>query len=143
MQSKIVNRKPVLSEAEASKIQTAYTWSIMTTLIVSSLITFRSATTNQVILYLPLFFYFYRLTLAFPLKAGKPNSKANLIAVLVEAGLLIFMWVVFAATIKGNYEHIMMHGLLPAIMLLVYALDWRGVWRAAAIPVQQTTRPSG
>ncbi|MEW5961505.1 MAG: glycosyltransferase family 87 protein, partial [Chloroflexota bacterium] len=34
-----------------------YTWAVMTTLIVGSLITFRSATTNQVILYLPLFFF--------------------------------------------------------------------------------------
>jgi hypothetical protein len=99
----------------------AYTWAIMSTLIVGSLITFRSATTNQVILYLPLFFFFQRLTV----------RRAALIAALIELGLAIFMWGVFAATLEGNWELVMMHGLLPALMLLLYAADWRGLWRAA------------
>jgi hypothetical protein len=100
----------------------AYTWAILSTLIVGSLITFRSATTNQVILYLPLFFFFSRLPARW--QAGG--------ALLIELGLAVLMWSVFAATIEGNWEHVMMHGLLPALMLLLYAADWRALRRTAA-----------
>jgi hypothetical protein len=99
----------------------AYTWAIMTTLIVGSLITFRSATTNQVILYLPLFFFFQRLTF----------RRANLVIVLIELGLVVFMWAVFIATLAGNWEHIMMHGVLPALLLVLYIVDRPALWRAA------------
>jgi hypothetical protein len=98
-----------------------YAWAVLSTLIVGSLITFRSATTNQVILYLPLFFFFRRL----------PGRRAATVAVLAEVGLVILMWGVFAVTLSGNWEHVMMHGLLPALMLLLYAADWRGLWRTA------------
>jgi len=98
-----------------------YTWALLTTLVVNSLITFRSATTNQVILYLPLFFFFRRLR----------GPRAHLAAALIEMGLAVFMWGAFAATLEGNYEHVMMHGLLPALMLILYAADWRALWRTA------------
>ncbi len=109
-----------------SKIEGAFTWAVMSSLIVGSLITFRSATTNQVILYLPLFFFFYRLS-----QTSLSKTSVNFISVLIEIGLALFMWTVFAVTIDGNWEHVMMHGLLPALMLVLYALDWRGLWRAA------------
>ncbi|MCB0193956.1 MAG: DUF2029 domain-containing protein [Anaerolineae bacterium] len=99
----------------------AYTWAIMTTLIVGSLVAFRSATTNQVILYLPLFFFFQRLT----------GLQAGLKAALIEMGLLIVMWGTFVLTLAGDWEHIMMHGLLPAMMLILYAVDWRSLWQSA------------
>ena len=100
----------------------AYTWAIHTTLIVGSLITFRSATTNQVILYLPLFFFFRRL-------AG--DQRRNIMLLIIQWGLLFLMWGVFAVTLDGNWEAVMMHGLLPALMLALYALDWRGLWQTA------------
>ncbi len=90
----------------------AYTWALMTTLIVGSLVAFRSATTNQVILYLPLFFLFRRL--------ARPG-----VILLIELALMILMWGTFAALLEGNWEHMMMHGLLPAVMLLMYVLAWR------------------
>jgi len=103
----------------------AYTGAIMLTLIVSSLITFRSATTNQIILYLPLFFWFRRLIDHPPFT----NKRwINPFIACIELGLLLFMWIIFAATLEGNYEHIMMHGLIPALMLMLYALDWRSLW---------------
>ncbi len=98
-----------------------YTWAVMSTLIVGSLITFRSATTNQMLLYLPLFFFFRRL----------PQPRGNVIAGLVEVGLAVFMWGVFVVTLEGNWENVMMHGLLPALLLLLYALDWRALRRTA------------
>jgi hypothetical protein len=100
----------------------AYTWAVQSTLIISSLITFRSATTNQIILYLPLFFFFRRLQLA---------RRPSIFIFIVEIGLLLLMWSVFAITLVGNWENVMMHGLLPALMLLLYILDWRGLWQTA------------
>ena len=105
-----------------SDICGGYTWAVLSTLIVGSLITFRSATANQMILYLPLFFFFRRL-------AGRWDRT---LAVLVEIGSLLFMWGVFAITLEGNWEHVMMHGLFPALMLLLYAVDRRALWRTAS-----------
>ncbi len=100
-----------------------YTWAVMSTLIVSSLLVYRSATTNQLILYLPLFFFFKRLFL-------QKKNMAGPVA-LIEIGLLLFMWIAFALTLEGNWEHSMMHGLFPALMLLLYAFDWQALWRTA------------
>jgi hypothetical protein len=97
----------------------AYLWAILTTLIVGNLITFRSATTNQMTLYLPLFFYFHRLS----------QRWSRIGPLLIEVGLAVLMWTVFISTLEGNWEHTMMHGLLPALMLLLYALDWRALFR--------------
>ena len=96
-----------------------YTWALQSTLIVGALVAFRSATANQIILYLPLFFFFRRL------------ADRQALVVLIEAGLAVFMWGVFAITLKGNWENVMMHGLLPALMLLLYAADWRALTRTA------------
>ena len=108
-----------------------YTWAVMSTLIVGSLITFRSATTNQVILYLPLFFFFQRLTGDRGETRGDEERWRNGVILFVEVGLAVLMWTVFLMLLKGNWEHEMMHGLLPAVMFLLYAVDWRGLWRAA------------
>jgi hypothetical protein len=104
-----------------------YTWAVLSTLIVGSLITFRSATTNQIILYLPIFFFFYRLAE----HSRYSCFQSYWIALSVQIGLFLLLWFVFAATLEGNWEHIMMHGLLPALLLLLYALDYRGLWRAS------------
>ena len=106
----------------------AYSWAILLTLIVSSLITFRSATTNQIILYLPLFFWFQRLAVCAPFSKKR---WLNPFIAGIELGLLLFMWIIFAATLEGNYEHIMMHGLIPVVMLLLYLIDWRSLRQTA------------
>jgi hypothetical protein len=151
------------TEGEAAQ-DGAYIWALMSTLIVSSLITFRSATTNQVILYLPLFFFFRRLTFlenkfvgqTFPTgptrSAGSTRQSTldrleslsheltgNLIIAGIELGLAVFMWAVFVDTLEGNWEHVMMHGLLPALMLLLYAIDGRSLWRTAQYTSAMTT----
>jgi hypothetical protein len=51
------------------------------------------------------------------------------------------MWGVFAALLDDNWEHVMMHGLLPALMLLLYALDWRSLRRGAAKVEQMPLQP--
>jgi hypothetical protein len=120
----------------------AYTWAIMSTLIVGSLITFRSATANQMILYLPLFFFFRRLT-SLPSGGVKEGRRwNNIIVALIEVGLAVLMWSVFIATLEGNWEHVMMHGLLPALMLLLYAIDWRALWRSSGKEQQSNNESS-
>jgi hypothetical protein len=111
----------------------AYTWAVMTTFIVGSLITFRSATTNQVILYLPLFFFFQRLLF----------RRAKLAIVAIEMGLAVFMWGVFVITLAGNWEHVMMHGLLPALLLILYAVDRRALWRSAELQERSRRASAG
>ena len=106
----------------------AYTWAVMSTLIIGSLITFRSATANQVILYLPLFFLFRRLTSSPPFGLTK---GINVTIAVIEIGLAVLMWGLFVALLKGNWEHVMMHGLLPALMLILYVVDWRALWRTS------------
>ena len=106
----------------------AYTWAIMSTLIIGSLIAFRSATTNQIILYLPLFFFFQRLT----------EPGAALRAALIEGGLMVVIWGAFIVTLAGDWEHIMMHGLLPSLLLILYAVDWRRLWQSAQAYEQQS-----
>jgi hypothetical protein len=123
---------PSLSPVNEGGVGGGYTWAIMSTLIVGSLITFRSATANQMILYLPLFFFFRRLT---PLSRGgvQEGSRWNdIVVALIEVGLAVLMWGVFIATLEGNWEHVMIHGLLPALMLLLYAIDWRALWQTAS-----------
>jgi hypothetical protein len=112
-------------------IRGRYSWAVISTLIVGSLITFRSATANQIILYLPLFFFFRRLTLLSPFQKEKRARWAAIMVVLIEVGLAVLMWGVFAATREGNWELVMMHGLLPALLLLLYAVDWRALWHLA------------
>lgn len=108
----------------------AYTWAIMSTLIIGSLIAFRSATTNQVILYLPIFFFFQRLT----------GPRAASKAALVEALLFIMMWGAFILTLAGDWENIMLHGLLPALVLLLYLADWHRLWQSAQAGEQNRLR---
>jgi len=132
------------SYEEGKPGENAYAWAIMSTLIVGSLITFRSATTNQVILYLPLFFFFRRLALLPGSAETKEKScRIGLTVVLIEIGLIIFMWGVFAITLEGNWEHVMMHGLLPALLALLYIVDWRGLWRATGAIEQRHQLQSG
>ena len=61
----------------------------------------------------------------------------NIVVALIEVGLAVLMWGVFIAMLEGNWEHVMMHGLLPALMLLLYAIDWRALWRTAMEVEQQ------
>ncbi|MCP4370585.1 MAG: hypothetical protein GY797_21100 [Deltaproteobacteria bacterium] len=66
------------------------------------------------------------------------DRRVNFVIVLIEIGLWLFMWGIFAITLEGNWEHIMMHGLLPALMLLLYAIDWRALWRTAGAVEQRS-----
>lgn len=104
-----------------------FVWALMLTLIISSLVAFRSATTNQVILYLPLFLWFRRIS---ELNSGKTVSFH--LVFLVQTGLNLLLWFVFLKFIIGaNFEHPFVHGFLPLLLLLLYLADWRGLFATA------------
>ncbi|MBI1877056.1 MAG: DUF2029 domain-containing protein [Chloroflexi bacterium] len=113
-----------------------FVWALMLTLIIGSLVAFRSATTNHVILYLPLFLWFRRIS---ELDQGEihdirpcvPLSASHLVF-LLQTGLNLLLWFAFVKFIIGtNFEHPFMHGFLPLLLLLLYLADWRGLFRIA------------
>ncbi len=88
-------------------------WLIALTLIVTNLIALRTATTNYVVLYLPLLIIFKALTVRYP-KGG-----AWAVAGLQLAGL-VGLWALFVTTVQGDYEHPIMYLPLPFTLLAVF-----------------------
>jgi hypothetical protein len=101
-----------------------FIYALMLTLIIGNLVAFRSATTNHVILYLPLFLWFRRMS--------ELGEKGNLLVFGVQTGLNVMLWFIFFKFIIGtNFEHPFMHGFLPLLLLLLYLADWRGLFSIA------------
>jgi hypothetical protein len=90
----------------------AFHWLVGLTLIVTNLIVLRTATTNFVALYMPLFFV---------LKAAADRLPARyawlaLFYLLSTVGL----WVLFFTTVQGKFEHPIMYLLLPFGLLIAF-----------------------
>lgn len=101
-----------------------FVYALMLTLIISNLVAFRSATTNHVILYLPLLLWFRRIS--------QLGSGGNLLVFFVQTCLNLLLWFGFLKFIIGtNFEHPFMHGFLPLLLLLLYLADWRGLFAVA------------
>lgn len=101
-----------------------FVYALMLTLIIGNLVAFRSATTNHVILYLPLLLWFRRI--------GELDNRGSMVVFLVQTGLNLLLWFGFLKFIIGtNFEHPFMHGFLPLLLLLLYLADWRGLFSIA------------
>ncbi len=101
-----------------------FVYALMLTLIIGNLVAFRSATTNHVILYLPLFLWFRRIS--------ELDNRGNTVVFLVQTGLNLLLWFGFLKFIIGtNFEHPFMHGFLPLLLLVLYLADWRGLFSIA------------
>jgi hypothetical protein len=108
-----------------------FVWALMLTLIIGNLVAFRSATTNHVILYLPLLFWFRRLSELKP-AVGLAKFSSYHLVFLVQTGLNLLLWFGFLKFIIGtNFEHPFMHGFLPLLMLILFLVDWRGLFHLA------------
>ncbi len=113
-----------------------FVYALMLTLILGNLVAFRSATTNHVVLYLPLMLWFRRLS---ELEPGKNivisnyiTLSPNLVVFLAQTGLNLLLWFGFLKFIIGaNFEHPFMHGFLPLLLLILYLADWRGLFQIA------------
>lgn len=84
---------------------------ISLTLIITNVVIVRTATTNYVIMYLPL------LLLLKNLSNGR--SWGNLLVTILIALISMGMWILFLTTIEGNLEHPITYLPMPVVLLAV------------------------
>jgi len=90
-----------------------FDWVVAMTLIITNLVALRTATTNYVVLLMPTFIVFKTLEKRF-------QRRGAMLIALIELLLLIGFWVLFAATIVGDYEHPIMYLPLPIGLWLIF-----------------------
>jgi len=90
-----------------------FDWVVAATLIVANLIALRTATTNYVVLLMSIFIVFKTLEKRF-------QRRGAMLIALIELLLLIGFWVLFAATVVGDYEHPIMYLPLPVGLWLIF-----------------------
>ena len=94
-------------------------WTAAMTLVITNLIAFRTATTNYVVLLLP-------LCLIFGAFHARWGSKGTLLTSLTVVSLLVGLWVLFVFTVQGNTESRWMY--LPLPFLTLVGLWWIRWW---------------
>ncbi len=93
-----------------------FEWALFWTMAVSLLVLFQTGSTNQALLFIPLFLWFWRGL----------NSWGRLPSVLAAVVLIIGPWGLFLSTISGNYENPLLLLPLPFFCLIVLGLKgWR------------------
>jgi len=92
----------------------AFHWAVGMCLIVTNLVALRTATTNYVILLLPVIF-------TFKLLDERLGSVAYWLILGLEVVGLIGLWVLFLATVVNRFEHQIMYLPLPFALLAVFA----------------------
>lgn len=93
-----------------------FEWAVGLCLIITNLVALRTATTNYVILLLPLVMIF---------RALQRVRGGTWWVLLVEVALLIGLWVLFLTTLVGKFEHPVVYLPLPFGLLAVFALGGR------------------
>lgn len=99
---------------EAATSQAKFHYLIGLTLIVTNLIVPRTATTNYVVLYLPLFFAFKQLI--------TERARAGWWLALFYLGSIVILWVLFFQTVQGDFEAPVMFLPFPLGLLLLFVL---------------------
>jgi hypothetical protein len=94
----------------------AFGWAVGWCLIVTNLVALRTATTNYVVLLLPLVMVFRAL------QRGRGGAWQVL---LVEVVLLVGLWVLFLTTVVAKFEHPGVYLPLPFGLVAVFALARR------------------
>jgi len=89
-------------------------WLIGLTLIVTNLVTLRTATTNYVILYIPLF---YGLSIAARCQTRRSTGVWLALFFLVT---IIGMWALFLTTVENRFEHPIVYLPLPIGLLIAF-----------------------
>jgi ABC-type transport system involved in cytochrome c biogenesis permease subunit len=97
-------------------------------LIVTNLVALRTATTNYVVLLLPLVMTF---------RALQHGRKGAWLVLLVEVVLLIGLWTLFLTTVVDKFEHPVVYLPLPFGLLGVFILA--RCWLMCGRPVPQVT----
>jgi Glycosyltransferase family 87 len=92
----------------------AFLWTVSFTLIVTNLIALRTATTNYVVLFIPL--------LQILAAVQTRWKRAGMWGVIgIEVALLVGLWALFLATVANKFEHPIMYLPLPVGLLIVMA----------------------
>jgi hypothetical protein len=92
-----------------------FDWVVAMTLIVTNLVALRTATTNYVVLLMPVFIVFKALDKRF-------QRRGAMLIALIELLLLVGFWILFAATVVGDYEHPIMYLPLPIGLWLTFVV---------------------
>ncbi|MFZ0548577.1 MAG: glycosyltransferase family 87 protein, partial [Candidatus Promineifilaceae bacterium] len=93
-----------------------FEWVLFWTMAVSMLVLFQTGSTNQALLYIPLFLWFW----------DGLNSWGRVPAILIAVVLIVGPWILFLATITGDYENPILLLPLPFFCLIVLGLKgWR------------------
>jgi len=100
--------------------EAAFEWVVGLCLIVTNLVALRTATTNYVLLFLPLAMVFRSL---------QRSHRGAWSILLVEALSLVGLWGLFLATVVDKFEHPAVYLPLPFGLLAVFALGRRWLMR--------------
>ncbi|MBN1811553.1 MAG: DUF2029 domain-containing protein [Anaerolineae bacterium] len=95
-----------------------FDWALGLCLIVTNLVALRTATTNYVILLLPLAMVF---------RALQCRRGGAWWILLIEVVLLVGLWALFLVTVAGKFEHPSVYLPLPFGLLVVFALARRWI----------------
>jgi hypothetical protein len=90
-----------------------FLWAVSFTLIVTNLIALRTATTNYVVLFIPLIHLLAVVQTRWP-------RGGTWVVVGIEAVLLVGLWALFLATVKNKFEHPIMYLPLPVGLLVAW-----------------------
>lgn len=91
------------------------------TLIITNMIVVRTATTNYVIMYIPLFMILHTLY--------QRAKRGSLLVALFFIGSILFTWTLFLMSVQGDQEHPITYLPLPFLLLFVmigYSKLWMG-----------------
>lgn len=104
----------------------AFHWLVGLTLLTTNLITPRAATTNYMVLLLPLFLFFSILSRRVPYGNGW--------VLAIQCAGLVGLWVLFGATVQGNFEGPELYLPLPLLVLVVLLWYRRPFMSEAPVP---------
>lgn len=105
-----------------------FLWTVGFTLVVTNLIALRTATTNYVVLFIPL----VQVLAAMQTRWKRSGTWA---VIGVEAVLLVGLWALFLATVVRKFEHPIVYLPLPVGLLIVMAFGRR--WLASRFPAPE------
>lgn len=105
-----------LGWASRQETARAFEWAVGVCLIVTNLLALRTATTNYVVLLLPL---------AMTFRAFQCERTGPWLVLLVEVVLLVGLWVLFLTTVVVKFEHPVVYLPLPFGLLAIFALGRR------------------
>jgi hypothetical protein len=94
----------------------SFEWVLFWTMAVSLLVLFQTGSTNQALLFIPFFLWFWEGL----------HRWGRWPSILTAAAVIIGPWILFLSTISGNYENPILLLPLPFLCLIVLAVKW---WR--------------